>query len=109
MPTRPHHLIFFASMEALSQMAGRALVAALIARLNGQSATNKTVGYITPTLYQAGPDGRPMGLSVCADVVSGNNSTAKAGGYSAGQGYDAASGWGTPDGVKLAMALGALG
>ena len=46
-----------------------------------------------------------MGASACTDIVSGGNKSAKVGGYSAGPGYDAASGWGTPDGMKLKQAI----
>jgi kumamolisin len=63
------------------------------------------VGYLTPLLYEGGPGGAPLGGAVCTDVVSGGNTTAQAGGYDAGVGYDAVSGWGTPDGVKLQEAL----
>ena len=52
--------------------------------------------------------GRALGGSVCNDVASGNNITAKARGYSAQPGCDAVSGWGTPDGVKLASALSSI-
>jgi kumamolisin len=38
-------------------------------------------------------------------VISGHNSTAATGGYTAGPGYDADSGWGTPNGVQLLQAL----
>jgi len=43
------------------------------------------------------------GQSGFNDITSGNNTTEPIPGigYSAGPGYDAASGWGTPDGVKL--------
>jgi kumamolisin len=81
------------------------LIAALIARVNGQAGGAGTVGYLNPVLYQAGPDGQALGLSVCTDVVSGNNTTSKVGGYDARVGYDAVSGWGTPDGAKLANVL----
>ena len=81
------------------------LIAGLIARINGKAAGAGTVGYLNPALYQPGPGGRSLGLTACSDVVSGNNVTAKAGGYKALPGYDAVSGWGTPDGVKLANAL----
>jgi kumamolisin len=37
--------------------------------------------------------------------VSGNNITAAVGGYSAGRGFDAVSGWGTPLGDKLLQEL----
>jgi kumamolisin len=66
------------------------------------------LGYVTPVLYQTigpGTDAATVGALGCTDVVEGNNTTAPAGGYSAGPGYDAVSGWGTPNGVKLAEAL----
>jgi kumamolisin len=37
--------------------------------------------------------------------VSGDNVTAHVGGYYTTAGYDAVSGWGTPDGKKLLAAL----
>jgi kumamolisin len=84
------------------------LVAALIALINANRPSDNRVGYLTPVLYQArgGGNGTPtVGSLGCTDVVSGDNTTAQAGGYRAGPGYDAASGWGTPNGVKLQAAL----
>jgi kumamolisin len=68
----------------------------------------RPLGYVTPVLYQTvgtGSSGATVGSLGCTDVVQGNNKTAHAGGYSAGPGYDAVSGWGTPNGLKLAAAL----
>lgn len=81
------------------------LWAALLARLN--TARNKTVGFITPLLYQANPKtgGKPLGQAALKDITKGDNKTAHAGGYSAGPGFDAASGWGSPDGNKLQQML----
>ncbi len=84
------------------------LVAALITRINAARASGgkPRVGCLTPRLYTAATaGGPPLGHLVCVDVVEGDNATAAAGGYEAGPGYDAVSGWGTPDGVKLAAAL----
>jgi kumamolisin len=84
------------------------LVASLLTLINANraAASQPRVGYITPVLYQAsGSGGATVGSVGCTDVVSGNNDTATAGGYSAGPGYDAASGWGTPNGTALAQAL----
>ncbi len=84
------------------------LVAALVARLNANRPPDKRLGYLTPVLYQArggGNSGPTVGSLGCTDVTKGKNTTAHAGGYSAGPGYDAASGWGTPNGVKLQAAL----
>ena len=80
------------------------LWASLIARLRG---AGKQVGYLTPQLYQpsATSGGKPVGAAGCNDITSGNNDTAAAGGYAAGPGYDAVTGWGSPIGTKLAQLL----
>jgi kumamolisin len=76
------------------------LWAALIARL---LAAGKQVGFFTPLLYQPNPktSGKPLGAVACNDITEGNNITAKGGGYSASPGYDAVTGWGTPDGGQF--------
>ena len=82
------------------------LMAALIALINAKLPAGTRVGYLTPVLYGKDKTGtKIVGSMVCTDVVSGNNTTAKAGGYSAGPGYDAASGWGTPNGTALLAAF----
>ena len=79
------------------------LWASLIARLNAARGAGKDVGYLTPVLYQTTPQtgGKPLGAVACNDITSGNNNTAADGGYSAGPGYDATTGWGSPNGPKL--------
>ncbi|MFC5865000.1 S53 family serine peptidase [Acidicapsa dinghuensis] len=74
------------------------LMAALVALCN--QAKNKRSGYLNPVLY-ANPQ-------VFHDVVSGNNTippsasgTDGAQGYSAGQGWDACTGLGTPNGTAI--------
>jgi kumamolisin len=82
------------------------LVASLLTLINANRPSGKRVGYVTPVLYQAGGKrGVTVGSAGCSDVVSGNNTTDRIGGYSAGPGYDAVSGWGTPNGAKLAQLL----
>jgi kumamolisin len=81
------------------------LWAALIARINASLGKGKPVGYLTPLLYQSGTDAAVLGQSCCRDITSGNNITASIGGYTAGKGYDAVTGWGVPDGQKLLEAL----
>ncbi len=88
------------------------LVAGLLTLINANGTAGKRVGYVTPVLYQTTGDGnQAVGAAGCTDVLSGNNTTHRgwlshhAGGYSAHKGYDAVSGWGTPDGVKLAALL----
>lgn len=85
------------------------LWAALIARANvARSAVGKReVGYLTPQLYRvnANSNGRPLGAVVCTDITQGNNISAPGGGYQAGPGFDAATGWGSPVGTKLVQVL----
>lgn len=81
------------------------LWAALVARINESLAGSRQVGYLTPLLYQQGG----LGERGCRDITSGNNITASVGGYTAGAGYDAVTGWGVPDGGKLLEGLKGLG
>jgi kumamolisin len=71
------------------------LWAALIARIN--QALGTPVGYFNPLLYaQFGPGG------VCRDITTGSNDTqGLVGGYAAGTGWDACTGWGSPNGEAL--------
>jgi len=87
------------------------LVGALITLINATLKAPNRTGYLTPVLYGAAPGGAAgstVGSTCCTDVTSGDNKTATAGGYSAGPGYDAASGWGTPIGTALAAAIAKL-
>jgi kumamolisin len=82
------------------------LWASLIARMNATLPAGKRVGYVTPLLYKSPITGGPtVGTMGCQDITSGNNSTATVGGYTAGTGYDAVSGWGSPNGANLLKAL----
>jgi kumamolisin len=82
------------------------LIASLLTLINASRGASARVGYVTPVLYQAvGGGAQTVGSSGCTDIVSGNNVTAQAGGYYASPGYDAVSGWGTPNGVNLTTAL----
>ncbi len=79
------------------------LLASLLARIQEQRAkANKPPLFFTSWLYTADPGGQIPGAVGCNDITSGNNISSDPGfGYVAGSGFDAASGWGTPDGVKL--------
>ena len=66
------------------------LWAGLIARIN--STRGSPVGLINPLLYAA-----PSSLN---DITTGNN-----GAYAAGRGWDACTGLGSPDGIKIAVLL----
>jgi kumamolisin len=82
------------------------LVAGLLTLINAARAPGQRVGFLTPVLYQASPGTTgTVGAAGCIDVQSGNNNTASIGGFSAGPGYDAVSGWGTPNGQALAQVL----
>jgi kumamolisin len=71
------------------------LWAGLIALIN--QSIGKPVGFINPLLYQDAAKARDL-----HDITSGNN-----GAYSAGPGWDACSGLGSPIGTQVAAALGA--
>jgi kumamolisin len=76
------------------------LWAALLARINQK--LGKPVGYFNPLLY-----GKLGTSGAFHDIVSGNNdTTGHIGGYSAGKGWDCASGWGSPNGAALLKAFG---
>ncbi len=70
------------------------LWAGLVALMNQK--LGKPVGYLNPLLY-----GSLVGKGAFRDIVSGNN-----GSYSAGNGWDPCTGWGSPVGSKLLAGLG---
>jgi kumamolisin len=70
------------------------LWAGLIALMNQH--LGHSVGFLNPLLY-----GSLAGKGVVHDITSGNN-----GAYAARAGWDACTGWGTPDGSRLLNALG---
>lgn len=73
------------------------LMAGLVALIN--ESLGKQVGFIHTKLYAAAG-------SVCRDITSGDNITVgTTQGYKAGKGWDACSGNGVPDGLKLLDAL----
>lgn len=87
--------------EAAPSLGG---VLALATQLNG----GRDIGPINPALYEIGPRGTEAGIT---DITSGNDSAtvkstgARVAGFSAGPGFDVASGWGTADAAKFAPAL----
>jgi kumamolisin len=81
------------------------LWAALIARI-ASSRPDQAPAFIAPLLYRRGADGRVRGGSALRDVTHGHNTSPQPGrGYEAKPGYDAASGWGVPDGRALLASL----
>jgi kumamolisin len=83
------------------------LWACLVARMNESLAgSGKQVGYFTPLLYGAAAGATtPLGKQGFNDIHTGNNQTAKVGGFKSQVGYDAVTGWGTPKGKDLLAAL----
>jgi hypothetical protein len=87
--------------EAAPSFAG---VLALATQLNG----GHDIGPVNPALYELGPRGAKAGIT---DITSGDDSaTLKGGGtkvtgFTAGSGFDIASGWGTVDAAKFAPAI----
>ncbi|HXY54723.1 MAG TPA: S53 family peptidase, partial [Nitrospirota bacterium] len=71
----------------------------LIALLNQK--IGSPVGYLNPALY-----GLPASSGAFHDITAGNNDvTGDGGAYNAGPGWDACTGWGSPDGAKMLNAL----
>jgi kumamolisin len=81
------------------------LWAALIARINASLGGGGPLGFLTPLLYKSSGGAPALGSVGCRDITSGDNITAAIGGYSAGPGYDAVTGWGVPQGTALLNGL----
>ncbi|MGH2862506.1 MAG: S53 family peptidase, partial [Solirubrobacteraceae bacterium] len=82
------------------------LWASMIALLAGSTPRPWQPQFLAPLLYAAGPGGSTVGAAGCTDVTIGENTSSTLGrGYSAGPGFDAASGWGVPQGNALVAAL----
>jgi kumamolisin len=86
------------------------LWAALIARISAKLPSAKQQRFLTPLLYKNGSGGNPIGEDSSRDITSGNNASHPdpGKGYKAKAGFDAATGWGVPDGVQLLNALAAI-
>ena len=77
------------------------LWAGFIALLN--QGLGHTIGFFNPVLYEkVGP------AEVLRSITEGNNDVKNVKGYSAGPGWNAVSGWGSPNGKKLLEALQTL-
>src|ERR1700759_3482969 len=83
------------------------LWAALIARIDALLPKHKRQRFLAPHFYKLSAFGEPIGTHVCRDVTIGHNASIPhpGTGYTAGPGFDAASGWGTPNGTSLLLAL----
>jgi kumamolisin len=105
----PLYDLFFAGKSAPNggTSASAPVWASLVARVNSVLPAAKRQRFVTPLLYQDSGSGDPVGEMASVDITVGNNisSPDPGKGYSAAKGYDAVSGWGVPDGVKLLAAL----
>jgi kumamolisin len=83
------------------------LWAALITRVNALLPAGKQQRFLTPLLYRASGNGKPVGVVAFRDITVGNNTSSPqpGRGYLAGLGFDAVTGWGVPDGMKLLNSL----
>jgi len=83
------------------------LWAALISRINALLPAAKQQRFLTPLLYQNSGNGQTVGAVASRDITVGNNAShpQPGRGYKAGPGFDAVTGWGVPDGVKLLNCL----
>jgi len=80
------------------------LWACLIALIAANLPQGKRLPFLTPILYKAHGTST-VGAIGSNDITSGDNITATVGGYRATKGFDAVTGWGTPDGHKLLAAI----
>jgi kumamolisin len=105
----PSYDLFFAGRPAPNggTSAAAPVWASLIARVNAALPAAKRQRFVTPLLYRNSGNGASVGEVASVDITLGNNiSKPDPGrGYSATPGYDAVTGWGVPDGVKLLNAL----
>lgn len=85
------------------------LVASLVGLLAAATAGHGRLPFFAPLLYAPGPDGSPRG-SACTDITSGTNASLPdpGTGYEATPGFDAVSGWGSPQGAGLLAQLANL-
>lgn len=82
------------------------LWAALLARIVSGLPAGEQRRFLTPLLYGNPSGGSPVGQVACHDITTGDNrSIGLTEGYQAGDGFDAVTGWGTPDGAVLRRLL----
>ncbi len=109
---QPFYALTFAGKSSPNggTSASAPLWAALLARINGNLPAGKQQRFVTPLLYQKGSNGKTVGAAAMRDITTGTNASSPqpGKGYKAGAGFDAATGWGVPDGVKLQAALAAV-
>ena len=106
---RYSYVLFGKNERGAGTSASAPVWAALIARVNQKLPKAKRQRFLTPLLYRKLANGKTLGSVICRDIVVGNNRTESPGfGYSAKRGYDAVTGWGTPNGKAMLSKLGTL-
>ena len=105
----PYYDLFFAQFPWPDGKTSAAapVWAALIARINAKLPQDKQQRFLTPLLYKKLANGQTVGKVSLRDITVGKNvSYPHPGkGYKSGPGFDAATGWGVPNGVKLLNCL----
>jgi kumamolisin len=106
---RYSYVLFGKTERGAGTSASAPVWAALIARINQKLPKAKRQRFLTPLLYRKLANGKTLGSEVCNDITVGNNRTEPPGfGYRAKRGYDAVTGWGSPNGKALLKKLGGL-
>lgn len=101
----PYYLVSLGSLFPVYGTSAAAPAFAGIAALLYEAAGGR-LGSLNPSLYALGVRQYADEITtVFRDVTSGSNSVPGVNGWSAGPGYDAATGLGSPDGAALAAAL----
>jgi kumamolisin len=108
----PYYDLIFVGKDAPNggTSASAPLWAALIARVAAGLPASKRQRFLAPLLYGNASNGQPVGKIASRDITVGNNASSPSPGvgYKATTGFDAVTGWGVPDGVKLQAALAAI-
>jgi kumamolisin len=106
---RYSYVLFGKTERGAGTSASAPVWAALIARVNQKLPKAKKQRFLTPLLYRKLDNGKTLGSAICHDIVVGSNRTEPPGfGYSAKRGYDAVTGWGSPNGKAMLKKLQSL-
>jgi hypothetical protein len=106
-PSTPGYVVVESGADQLigGTSAGAPALAGVLALVNEARGT-QGLGQLLPSLYRLGGE-QQLGLRepVFRDVTQGSNAVESAGGFSAGPGFDLASGWGAPLADRLAAGI----
>lgn len=110
-PALPGYVIVQDGVDHVSggTSVGAPVLAGILALVN-EAQNRNGLGQLLPSLYRLGGEqARGLRPPVFRDVVQGNNQVEASGGFTAGPGFDLASGWGAPLADALAAAISAPG